>query len=65
MPSLNSEPAQYTEEVLLELGRDWDDIAVLKTAGVILWSAFKSRHRQPVTHHAEPARLRRPRHVET
>jgi crotonobetainyl-CoA:carnitine CoA-transferase CaiB-like acyl-CoA transferase len=30
------ELAQHTEEVLLELGRDWDDIAALKSVGVIL-----------------------------
>jgi crotonobetainyl-CoA:carnitine CoA-transferase CaiB-like acyl-CoA transferase len=29
------EPGQHTEEILLELGRDWDDIACLKDAGAV------------------------------
>ncbi len=29
------EPGEHTEEVLLDLGYDWDAIAGLKTAGVI------------------------------
>jgi crotonobetainyl-CoA:carnitine CoA-transferase CaiB-like acyl-CoA transferase len=30
------ELGQHTELVLLELGRDWEDIAALQEAGVIL-----------------------------
>lgn len=35
-PSRAPEHGEHTEEILLEIGRDWDDIAALKDEGVVL-----------------------------